>query len=229
MKHLKTKLMQFWPNCRLFRWIDNAISKRFRRRLKNDNFTILSSNCIGGIIYHRLGKQFLSPTINMWFKQPEFASFCLHLDYYLKQELRFYKSDLSYPTAELRGEGDIPTIHLYFNHAKTEDEARGDWEKRKTRINHQNLFIILYKLDGITIEQLKALEAIPCRGRVVLSAYPIPEISWAVVIQPNMRAPSPYSFFDRNIIGLRRYERHFDFVTWLNGSADEKQPAPEAH
>lgn len=46
--------------------------KSLQKRLKNDNFTILASNCAAGIIYNRLGKQFLSPTINMWFKQGDF-------------------------------------------------------------------------------------------------------------------------------------------------------------
>ena len=79
--------MKWWTHCRLFKLIDSRISMRFQKRLSNDQFTILSSNCIGGVIYHRLGKQFLSPTINMWFRQPDFVSFCLHLDYYLQQKL----------------------------------------------------------------------------------------------------------------------------------------------
>lgn len=29
-----------------------------RKLLKNNEFTIISSNCVGGIIYHELGKQF---------------------------------------------------------------------------------------------------------------------------------------------------------------------------
>lgn len=60
MKKLTTKLKAWWPHSRLFHKIDERISKRFRKRLTNDQFTILSSNCIGGVIYHRLGKQFLS-------------------------------------------------------------------------------------------------------------------------------------------------------------------------
>lgn len=37
-----------------------------RRRLSNKNFTILSTNCIGGVMYHNLNLKFLSPTINLW-------------------------------------------------------------------------------------------------------------------------------------------------------------------
>lgn len=216
MRQLLSKIKLSWPHSRPFRFLDKLISKRFQRNLRNDSFTILSSNCIGGVIYHRLGKQFLSPTINMWFRQPDFVSFCLHLDYYLQQKLSFYRGEESYPTAELRGTDEIPTIRLYFNHAKTEEEAEAAWEKRKPRIVRENLFIVLYKLDGITVEQLKQLETVPCRGKVLLSAVPVPEIPWTVVIPPNMKAPNPYSFLDRNLFGIRRYEKYFDFVHWLN-------------
>ena len=39
--------------------------KRKRRRLKNTDFTIISSNCVGTIIYHDMGLPFLTPTINL--------------------------------------------------------------------------------------------------------------------------------------------------------------------
>ena len=38
-----------------------------RRRLTNSDFTIIAPNCYAGIMYHRLGLQFLSPTINCYF------------------------------------------------------------------------------------------------------------------------------------------------------------------
>lgn len=75
----------------------------YRNKLKNSDFTILCSNCVGGCIYHRLGKEFLSPTINLYFEQPDFVQFLLHLDYYCDEELLFIESDRSYPVATLGG------------------------------------------------------------------------------------------------------------------------------
>ena len=37
-----------------------------RLRLKNKDFSILAPTCIGGVISHRLGLKFLSPTINLY-------------------------------------------------------------------------------------------------------------------------------------------------------------------
>ena len=64
-------------------------------KAKNDIFTfsIICSSCIGGIIYHRLGLKFLTPTINLWFNQKDFIKFISNLQYYLDQKLNFVESD----------------------------------------------------------------------------------------------------------------------------------------
>lgn len=55
--------------------------------LRNHDFTIISSNCVGGIIYHELGERFLSPTINLWFEPNDFLKFASNFDFYLSQDL----------------------------------------------------------------------------------------------------------------------------------------------
>lgn len=77
----------------LKKYANKRYEMQIRRRLKNDNFSILCSNCIGGVIYHRLGKQFLSPTINMWFCQGEFLKFVENLPEYLKEDLAFVETE----------------------------------------------------------------------------------------------------------------------------------------
>ena len=52
------------------RWILKILTSSYLRRLrkgvtKND-FSIISNDCCGGIIYHRLGKKFSSPFINLF-------------------------------------------------------------------------------------------------------------------------------------------------------------------
>lgn len=39
--------------------------RRLRKRLKNIDFSLFSPNCYAGLIYHRLGLQFKSPTISL--------------------------------------------------------------------------------------------------------------------------------------------------------------------
>lgn len=47
-KQMRKKIIQLWKYSKIYQIIDNMISAGFRKRLKNDNFTILCSNCIGG-------------------------------------------------------------------------------------------------------------------------------------------------------------------------------------
>lgn len=45
---MKRRVIEIWKKSKIYHLIDNMISAGFRKRLKNDNFTILCSNCIGG-------------------------------------------------------------------------------------------------------------------------------------------------------------------------------------
>ena len=48
--------------------LDNieASELQFRLDNKNDDFTLIARDCIGGILYHQLGLKFLTPTINLF-------------------------------------------------------------------------------------------------------------------------------------------------------------------
>lgn len=209
-------LVRLWKNSWLFHWIDDRISEYYRRRLKNDHFTILCSNCVGGALYHRLGKQFLTPMINMFFSNPDFVEFCIHLDYYLQQKLTFVESDKGHPVAALRGSGEIPTITLYFNHDKLPEEAEEKWERRKTRIVRDNMYIMMYYLDGISMEQIRRLEEVPCKNRVIFTSKPLPEIPWSVYIKPIMSHRYPYNYLEKDMFGVRYLEKNYDFVSFFN-------------
>ena len=211
------RLAKVWSGSALYRRIEKRISAGFQKRLEVAQFSILCSNCIGGTIYHRLGKQFQSPTVNLNLSQPDFAAFCLHLDHYLQQPLCFFDGGMPYPTARLMGDGaEIPDIRIDFNHYPDQETAREKWEQRKQRLDRNNLYLILYNLDGITVETLRKLESVPCKNRVVLTPVPLPEISWSYYIKPVLSQQYPYAYLGRDFFGRRYYEKKFDVVAFLN-------------
>lgn len=135
-------------------------NKKRRERLINKNFTILSSECAGGVIYHDLGLKFDSPTINLWFKPNDYLLFLNNLNYYLNtnsltEELN---NDLAYPVGIL-GEGD-KKIKLYFQHYENFQIAKEKWNVRKKRVHLNNLFIIMTDRDGATKEMLSEFDAL---------------------------------------------------------------------
>lgn len=70
--------------------INNGLRKLYlmfqRKKLKNKTFSLFLSNCNGGIIYHDLGLQFKSPTINLWISPKDFIHFCENLREYLNTD-----------------------------------------------------------------------------------------------------------------------------------------------
>ena len=184
---------------------------RLRKRLRNDHFTILSPNCIAGTMYRKLGKEFLTPTINLWMTQGDFIKFAVNLRDYVAMRLVFQQTDKSYPVAML---GDI---QINFLHYKTEAEAEAAWERRKKRINYDNLYILMYYREGYTLDQIREIEKAKCKNLVVLTATPLP-LEYACCIKPRLHRPNGDSFLDDNIWGTRTFEKQWDFVEWINSS-----------
>ena len=185
--------------------------KKLRSRIKNKDFTILASNCAAGIFYHRLGHKFLSPTINMWFRQDDFIKFCCDLKHYISCELVFInEEEYDYPVAKL------DDIYLYFNHAKTKDEATENWNKRKSRINYDNLYILLYDRGNVSKEEYLRLNDVNCKNKVVFTPNKEFDLDFAYYIKPNLNRPLGDSYLDRDWLTLRTLEKEFDFVSWLN-------------
>lgn len=192
----------------LLKGVNSVYERHIRKKLTNNDFSILCSNCIGGTIYHRLGLQFRSPTVNLWMRQRDFLKLAANPDL-VYGELHFIHSEYDYPVAELNG------ITIYFNHSNTEEEARCDWERRAKRINRDNIFLIMYDREDITEEDIRAFGQIPCRGRLVLSNKEYPDIPYVKTMKPSNRLYGQ-QFIDRDWLGFRTFEKHFDYVSWLN-------------
>lgn len=186
-----------------------------RRRLRNDNFTILAPTCIAGVIYHELGKEFLSPTINMWMYDKDFLRFVHNLDHYLSCELRFVSGIDPTPTAYL------DDILLHFNHYHSDAEAREKWEVRKKRVRKDNLYIIMAdQPDGgmVTDDDIRSLAGVPCRGRMVFTVREIPDVDYIVRLpkDPDKECVNMYMFDKSPLLARYRWERVWDYVSWLN-------------
>lgn len=87
---------------------DALISRKSRNRLENDNFTIISSDCTGGLIYHELNKEFLSPTINMFMMAEDYVRFCSNLKRWIDLPMiEIKQNEFHYPLAWLGDRGRL--------------------------------------------------------------------------------------------------------------------------
>lgn len=114
---------------------------KLRKQLKNNTVSIISNNCIGGILYHDLGLRFNSPTINTLIYGDEFIEFINNLKSYISCVLTYDISSTTYPIGIL-APIDKQAIHIHFLHSTNFEKAKFDWEKRKNRIDYDNIFVI---------------------------------------------------------------------------------------
>ncbi len=121
-----------------------------RRKLRYTDFSIISNNCWGGLIYQKFGLRYTSPTIGLFFFDEDYLKFVERLDHYLSVPLSFidprdsvhydylygeHNQDISYPVARL---GDI---EVFFMHYHSREEAESKWRYRTARLNRKRLLV----------------------------------------------------------------------------------------
>ncbi len=112
-----------------------------RKRNKNTDITIITNNCVGGIIYSDLGLKFLSPTINLFIPVDDYFEFLNNLRHYLNCEIiQKDMPEYSYPVGVLKN--GQKEILVHFMHYKSFEEAKNKWIERSKRVNFDNLYII---------------------------------------------------------------------------------------
>lgn len=200
----------------------NAYRSLRRLRLRNRDFSLISNNCIAGIIYHDLGLPFRTPTINLFFENDDFFHFADNLEYYLNCRIEeVHKAGISYPLGLLRRGEETVTVH--FMHYDSFQQAAAKWAERAARIHWDNLYVIFEypAIDATDEQQLtvkKQFDAIPCSRKVMLTKKHSPLSGTDVrrldfyeqnyypgkFIAPNKRLP------------FRRYLDSFDYISFFN-------------
>lgn len=119
-----------------------------------EGISIISQNCIGGMIYHDLRRQNLSPTINLYFMADDFMRFVKDLPYYLSLEPQI-KWGETFPV------GVLDDIHIYFRHYKTCSGALDAWNRRKTRMRYDKIVVLCsdrYEFSDNSFEMWKTIK-----------------------------------------------------------------------
>lgn len=187
-----------------------------RKKVNNHTFTLLTNNCLGGIIYHDLHIKFNSPLINLWLYPKDFIKFCKNIDYYISLNLEFVKiKNNSYPV------GKLDDIYLYFQHYDNEQDALLKWNERKKRINKNNIYIILSEKDGCTYDDLLEFDKLPYKNKVIFTHINYPKIKSAYKIKGYENEKEIGDLFTYKNIGRKPYDE-FPLIKWLNNDYVKK-------
>ena len=182
-------------------------------------FSLLTSDCMAGLIYHTMGRQFLSPTINMSIRDPDYLKLLSDFDYYFEHDIEFVDSPL-YPIGYI-GEGD-KRIKINFEHFKTNEEAQEKWYARRKRMT-DNIFVVAAD-QNLTEEQMEQFcrleERLPVKRKVMFTWNPERADGKEIVCVKSYGRDRIKNWSKIRPDGFRDYEVFFDYVAWLNMEDD---------
>jgi uncharacterized protein (DUF1919 family) len=188
-----------------------------RKRLRNADFTIISNNCWGGSVMEDLGLQYNSPTIGFYFFAPCYISFLRNIKSNLELPLTFLKES-KYPFANEQRElkwypiCQIGESELHFVHDQTEQEAYDKWDRRRVRVNFDNLFVAFSDRDQCTNELIKEFDNMPFKNKVFFSSKIIKGINSLVWLKEYQNEDYIGDLYNNRW----SYRKYFDLADWLN-------------
>lgn len=180
-----------------------------RRRLENDNMTIISDNAWGAKVYRDLGLEYKTPFIDTLIFAPDYIELLNNLEHYLNSPLKFtYHSKFDginqlYPIGILDHR-----VEIHFYKERYRQDAMKKWMKRKARINWDNLYIKMGDQYHCTTEHIKDFDKLPYTNKICLTAKPLDYLD-SVICFSNQSIQS-------KVENESEYKKYFDLIKWLN-------------
>lgn len=189
-------------------------------KLHNHGYTLIANNCCGGIIYHSLGEQFLSPTINLFIPTDDYFCFLENLEEALSTEIHEIKIDKTGATAPFPiGEMCLKngsTIQIHFMHYPSFEEAKTKWEERCRRVKTDNLFVLMELGPKTTREYAEKFQNLPFPNKVAITNTKFDDLDATIHIDIYGPTYKPGQMVRRMPRSSHLYIELFDFVTWFN-------------
>lgn len=199
----------------------NTIGKINYLRIKNKDITIISNNCWGGIFYRNNNLEYLSPTLGMFFIGKEYIKFIYNLKHYIECELNFIKVENSKYYDYLKKIqyngiiGVLEDVEICFLHYENEKEALEKWNRRKKRINYNN---ILYKFNDqnlCTYHDLKMFENFEAKNKILFTAKKYDNINSIQI--------KKYKNYEYVLEDIKSYKKYVNIYKFLNKNMNKEK------
>lgn len=214
------------PLFRLIRSIRSYMfCRRLRRRVRARDFTLITNNCIGGLLYNQLGMRFLSPTINIAMGDEDYIAFCKDLRYYTACPLCDVSAESKkpYPVGRLipQDEAHRP-VELLFVHYSSFAEAADRWIARAGRINYEKLVFIYTCTVRETPPRglFSDFESLPGLKLSILQRPAEGALHYCILPSWDKETQSQHLLESLGMTGYRLFNL-YDFASFLNGEAPD--------
>lgn len=168
---------------------ETAYEKKRQRRikkLKNHDFTVISNNCWAGNVYRYFNMPYMSPTVGLYFFAHDYIKFVSNLKHYLSCELKFiapeqsrYYDVLVEREQDTKPIGIIDDVEIVFLHYKTREEAKEKWDRRKARVNFDNIVLKFSQMNLCTEKEMREFDSLKHERKFMFTARKHPELSCA--------------------------------------------------
>lgn len=181
--------------------------------------TLFTSDCMGGLIYHSLGKRFLSPTINMSIEDGMFLKFCANYDKYFNEDITVIESENSYPVGILGKGSALGGVRIAFEHYIDGAEAIEKWNIRKSRVIPGQIYIICADRD-LSDQDIALFRSIRCKRKIMFTWNVNRADDIEIFAIKSYGRPRIKNYSKLRIDGFRDYEIFFDYVSWIQMKND---------
>ncbi len=208
---------------KLIRCFNKVIEKRYLKKIRSvfskKSITIVSNNCIGGVIYHNLGLQFQSPTINLAFcKGREYLAFVKNFKYYSKCDVvECLDEDRGYPVGMVvpLDEQHIP-IKLAFQHYNSFEDAKKKWVERYSRVDWDNVYFLWEFYDTMgdkkVIDEFDRLEGIK---KMIITHRKFDDLKNSFTVSCYRDDKPVAQILNYKGVSGKRYLEEFDYISFL--------------
>jgi len=184
--------------------------------LKNENFSIICNNCLGGFIYQHYNIEYRTPTLGLFFLARDYVKFLSDIKFYLSKELEFINPKESmyyedFKNSELSMEFPIAKLYdieIFFMHYKNEEEVIEKWTRRIDKINWDNLIIIFAENETCNLDIIKQFDALPFSNKICFTRDDHKEIKSSCFIE-EMKDPN-------RLWDVETIMKHFDITEFIN-------------
>ena len=147
---------------------------KYQRIGLDPDASIISNDCLGGMISHDLGLKFMSPTINLYFETPEdYLEFLSDIQHYTSSPIKqVYRDGRDYPIGQIR-KGD-KTVTIHFMHYASFDEAVFKWQERSKRIHYDKLVVIWHVAFDLTDANFERFQRLGFKKALILTGKDCP-------------------------------------------------------
>jgi uncharacterized protein (DUF1919 family) len=177
---------------------------------------------LGGRVYKELKVPYFTPTIGLYFFSSCYIKFVQNLEYYLNQPLNFILTSKYEKANNLRINNPYPIgilnndVEVHFLHYNTKSDALEKWNRRKDRINYNNLFFSFTDNESCSFDEIQAFDNLDF-NKVFFSSKNFESIQSLIWLKQFTASDGIGDIYSNP----REYRKYFDAVHWLNSSTNQ--------